>query len=124
MPAPGFRLHVTGYRETLRALSQVDKGTAKAMRDGFKRAAEPVAGDARARLSGLAGISLGTIRPRVSSAGVYIRQGKGKRSGKRPDFGALQMRRGLLPAAEHGAPEFEHAIEHELDALIRGEGLA
>lgn len=122
MPPPGYRLHVTGLREVNRALNGVDKGTAKAMRDGFKHAAEPVASDARSRLSRYRGISLGTIRPRVSSSGVFIRQGRGKRTGKRPDFGSLQMRQGLIPAAEHGAPEFEHAIERSLDGLIRGEG--
>jgi hypothetical protein len=118
----GFRIHVSGFREAQRALNRVDKGTAKAIRDGFKRAAEPVAADARSRISRYQGASLGTIRPRVASSGVFIRQGRGKRTGKRPDFGALQMR-DLLAAASAGAPKFRADVEHELDNLIDRERL-
>lgn len=122
--APAFRVHVRGYKEALRALNQVDKGTRKAMLTGLKRAAEPVTQDARSRLRGYPGLSTGSIVPRATSKGVYITQKHGKTTGTRPDFGALQMRVGLLPAAADGFDEFVDRVDDALGDLIRGEGLS
>lgn len=113
-----FTLKVKGYREVTRALNKVDKGTRKAMLDGLKEAAKPVAEDARSKLAGYAGINTGSIQPRAVANGVYITQKQGKKTGARPDFGALQMRRGLLPAAYDGQDEFRSRVEDSLDHLI------
>lgn len=117
-----FTVNVKGYREVLRALNQVDQGTRKSVLDGLKKAAEPVAADARSRLGGYAGLSTGTIAPRAVSTGVYITQKAKKTTGLRPDFGALQMRQGLLPAAYSGQEKFVEAVDDALGRLINKEG--
>ena len=117
-----FTVKVKGYRECMRALNQVDKGTRKAMLDGLKKAAEPVSQDARSKLSKYNGLDTGSIQPRAVSNGVFITQKRGKKTGTRPDFGSLQMQRGLIPAAYDGQDLFVGRVEDELDDLIRGEG--
>lgn len=117
-----FTLEVKGYREVLRALNQVDKGTRKAVLDGLKEAADPIAQDARSRLSGYGNISTETIQPRAVAGGVFITQKKGKKTGKRPDFGSLQMRQGLLPAAYTAQDDISDHVEDALDTLISRSG--
>jgi len=117
-----FTVKVKGYREVSRALNQVDKGTRKALLDGLKDAAEPTAADARSLLGGYPGLSTQTIQPRAVGSGVYITQKRGKKTGKRPDFGSLQMRRGLLPAVSDHQDDFRDRVEDALGTLIRREG--
>lgn len=119
---PGYRVHVTGYKESVRALNRVDKGTRRALLAGLKKAAEPVVQDARARLRSYPGLDTGSIVPRASSRGVFITQKHGKRTGTRPDFGALQMRVGLLPAAIDNYDDFVDRVDDALGVLIREEG--
>jgi hypothetical protein len=116
-----FTLKVKGYREVTRALNKVDKGTRKALLDGLKKAAEPTAMDARSKLGRYAGLDTGSIQPRAIASGVYITQKRGKKTGTRPDFGALQMR-GLLSAAYEHQDDFRTEVEHALDRLIDREG--
>jgi hypothetical protein len=117
-----FTVKVRGYREVTRALNKVDRGTRKSLLEGLKKAAEPTAQDARSKLSGYAGLSTSTIQPRAVGTGVYITQKKGKTTGTRPDFGALQMRSGLLPAVYDHQDEFADKVDDALGALIRREG--
>jgi hypothetical protein len=117
-----FTLKVKGYREVLRALNQVDKGTRKSVLDGLKKGAEPVAADARSLLSRYAGLDTGSIQPRAVARGVYITQKRGKKTGLRPDFGSLQMRQGLLPAAYRNQDKIVDAVDGALDKLIGKEG--
>lgn len=117
-----FTVNVKGYREVLRALNQVDRGTRKAVLDGMKEAAAPIAADARSRLSGYRGMSTGTIQPRAVASGVFITQKKGKKTGTRPDFGSLQMRQGLLPAAWEAQDDISDHVEDALDTLIERAG--
>lgn len=115
-------LRVRGYREVTRALNQVDKGARKALLDGLKEAADPTAQDARAKLSGYAGLDTGSIQPRAVAGGVYITQKHGKKTGTRPDFGSLQMRQGLLPAAYENQDMFRDKVDDALGRLINREG--
>lgn len=115
-------VRVKGYRETVRALQRVDRGSRKALLAGLKHGADPVAQDARARLSGYAGLSTSSIVPRAIGAGVYITQKHGKTTGTRPDFGSLQMRQGLIPAATANEDRTKDAVEAAFAALIKTEG--
>jgi hypothetical protein len=117
-----FTVRVKGYREVTRALNRVDKGTRKALLDGLKKAAEPTAQDARSLLAKYSGLSTSTIQPRAVATGVYITQKRGKKTGTRPDFGSLQMQRGLLPAVYDHEDEFRDKVDDALGALIRREG--
>lgn len=115
-------IRVKGYRETARALERVNKGAKLALYAGLRDAAEPIAQDARSRLGGYAGLKTSTIRPRVAARGVYITQGAKKVSGLRPDFGALQMRDGLLPAAYSRQDDIVDKIETAFLVLSKTQG--
>lgn len=115
-------IRVRGYRETARALQRVNKGAKTALYAGLRDAATPIAEDARARLSGYAGIKTSSIRPRVGLRGVYITQGAKKTSGLRPDFGSLQMRVGLLPAAYGRQDDIVTKVEEAFILLTKLEG--
>jgi hypothetical protein len=116
MPAETIR--VKGYRETARALSRVNKEAKATLYKGLREAASPIAADAAARLSGYAGMSTSTIKPSAQMRGVFVIQRKAKTTGLRPDFGSLQMRKGLLPALAAGQDSIESDVEKAFEALI------
>lgn len=115
-------IKVEGYRATIKALGDVDRGTKRAVFAGLRAAAEPIAADARSKLSGFQGISLGTIKPSARSTGVVVIQRAKKTTGKRADFGALQMRKGLLPALEENEDTVACDVEAAFYVLTKKEG--
>ena len=115
-------IRVKGYRETARALQRVNKGAKLALYSGLRDAAEPIAADARARLSGYGGIKTSSIRPRVGMRGIYITQGAKKVTGLRPDFGSLQMKHGLLPAAYGRQDDIVDRVEAAFILLTKSQG--
>jgi hypothetical protein len=84
----------------------------------LRRAAEPVAADARRREQRWRGASISTIGPRVTPAGVSVTQRARKVTGTRPDFGALQMREAMLPALADHVDDVERAAEDVLDVIL------
>lgn len=106
----------------LRALGRTDRDLQRTVKDGLVEAAGPVARDAQDRLSKYVGV--GPIVPAARISGVVIQQKARKKTGKRPDFGSLQMTRGLIPAAEHGEAEFVGRVDEALGRLIAREGLS
>lgn len=114
-------IRVKGLRETQRAFRKVDKGLAKEMRDAGKAAAEPVAAEARSRISRFSGASVDTIRPRAAVGGAYVTQNARKVTGLRGDFGRLQMGY-LIDALESKRDEAERIYEGGLDRLTRSAG--
>jgi hypothetical protein len=115
-------IRVTGYKETARALQRVNKGAKLALYSGLRDAAEPIAADARARLAGYSGMKTSSIRPRVGLRGIYITQGARKVTGLRPDFGSLQMRVGLLPAAYGRQDDIVERVETAFLLLSKSQG--
>jgi hypothetical protein len=116
MPAETIR--VRGYRETASSLGKVNKGAKAALFTGLRAAAAPIAADAQQRLSGYRGMSTATIKPSAQVRGVFVIQRARKKTGQHPDFGALQMREGLIPALEAGAVDIEKKVEEAFEALI------
>lgn len=117
-----FTTRVEGYREVTRALQRVNRSSKATLYAGLREAAEPIAADTRGRLTRYQGISLGTIGPKATQRGVSITQRAKKVTGKRPDFGALQMTRGFIPAATAGQGEIADRVEAAFSALIQTEG--
>jgi hypothetical protein len=115
---PQEELIVTGYREAVRALKTVDRDAAKAARAGIKKAAEPISQDVKRRLAGYNEISLGTIGVAVRQSGVSVTQRKKKVTGLRPDFGALQMKKGFIPAGDEGIPLVAEEVTLAIGELI------
>lgn len=89
-----------GLRETQRALGKCEGDTGKAMLLAAKVAAEPVAASARSKLARYPGASVTTVRARASVRGAFVTQGAKKVTGKRGDFGGLQMTHVLMPALD------------------------
>jgi len=117
-----YTVRVKGYREVMRALNAVDKDTRKSVLAGLKEAALPIAEDARGLLGGYAGLSTSTIVPRAVGNGVFVTQKAKKTTGLRPDFGALQMRQGLLPAVMSHQDTIADKVDDALGKLINKEG--
>jgi hypothetical protein len=115
-------VQVRGYRELMRSFSIVNAEIPKATRAALREAAWPVQSDTRSKLRRYRGASLDTIGVAVRARGVAVTQRKKKVTGKRPDFGALQMRKGFIPALEENKEEVYAGVELALDELIRSAG--
>lgn len=116
------RVIVTGYREADRAFRKLSSEISGEFRGEMRKAAEPIAVSARAKLSRFRGLSLQTIHPVALARGVVVRQDARKVTGQRPDFGSLQMTRGLIPAAAEGEDRVIDELGHALDRLTREAG--
>lgn len=116
-------VRVKGLREFQRAVRYASKETKKTVRDGLKEAAGPVVEAARAKEGKWRGASISTIGPRLTGRSVFVTQRKRKVTGRRGDFGALQMREAFIPALEENAEETVRAVEHALDHLLDRSGL-
>ena len=107
-------LRVRGYRELLRACDNAGKQTRKEVRGTFRKIGELVRVDARGRLAPLSVKSSRGYRTKVRQRGVSVEQTLGRTTGKRPDWGRLQMRRVLIPALH----DHEDDVRRELDAAL------
>lgn len=65
---------------------------------------------------------MGTLAPRASVKGVFVTQRARKVSGKRADFGTLQMTSVLIPALDEHQDEVLDSVEQALDRLGRSAG--
>lgn len=110
-------LKVRGYREFLRAVASMDKETKKEVRAAFRQAAQAVRVDATRRFSEYDERSAKGYRIIVRQRGVAVEQRYRKTTGKHPEFGPLQMRKALLPAAVAKAKVVEREMERALDRV-------
>jgi len=116
-------IRVEGLRQLERALKASDKDAAKGLRKELREAAKVVALDARGKFAGTDGYSAMGIRPRVRAGLVAVAEQSRKRvTGKRPDYGSLQMRRALVPALWDNRKEVERRVENMLDKVADGNG--
>ena len=111
-------IEVKGWKELIRASRQVEPNTRREMRRAFREVGELVRSDAAARFSPIDARSAAGYKVRVRQRGVAVQQSLRKTTGKRPDYGALQMRRALLPALTANEAETEQRIEDALDRVI------
>lgn len=117
----GATVNIRGYKETLRALERIERGAGKALLSGLKDAAEPVRSEWVSRLQPYMGASTSTIGPKLLTRGVVIQQRAKKVTGRRGDFGSLQMRHGL-GALFDKQDETLKLAEKAMDDLTRDEG--
>jgi hypothetical protein len=107
-------IRVRGLAECRRAFKAMDAGVSKGIDVELKGIGEIVASDARGRFSGIDARTAGGFKPRLRGfAHVEVAQTIGSK-GLRGDYGALQMRRGLLPALAGK----EELIVAALDSMI------
>lgn len=102
---------VHGLKELNRSLDNMQR---KDLGNELKEAAEPVVSSARGKVTRYRGASVNTIRAKRAGLRVYVEQSKAKVTGKRGDFGGLQMRNVLEPALS----EHEDEIFRRVDAAL------
>lgn len=99
MPAPRREtVKVEGLKEFLRATNKADAETKKKVRDRLKEAGDVVREDASRRFAPVSAKTAAGYRVRARVSGVSVEQSLRKTTGNRADYGALQMRRALVPA--------------------------
>lgn len=113
----GGTIRVRGYRETMRAFRGASRQTRKVVRERLKSAAEPVRAEAEQRFRPVDAGSAAGFRVAVRSRGVAVEQPLKRTTGKRPDFGAMQMRDALIPALDVKSGEVERKLDKALDEI-------
>lgn len=111
-------LKVQGLREFLQATDRASRDTKRLVREELKEAAEPVRAEAERRFMRVNPVSAEAYRVSIRRAGVVLVQSsKRKTTGTRPDYGALQMRIALVPAADAKKREVEDRMERAVDRI-------
>lgn len=108
---------VKGYREFMRACAKAPKDTRTEVRAAFRVVGDIVRTDAASRLASLSAKSAAGLRTRVRQTGVSVEQSARKTTGKRPDWGATQMKEALLPAVVSKEHEVVDAMEDAIDTV-------
>lgn len=108
---------VRGYKELLRAAARAGKESKKEVRAALRAAADPVRADAVRRFSPYNAYSAAGYRVSVRARGVAVDSRRRKTTGRRPDYGALQMRKALIPAATANQDAVVRGIERALDRI-------
>ena len=117
MAAAGGTVRIVGLRETQRAFARMTGGMDAALRAGLHAAVEPIVLDIR-RKEIWPGASVSTIGPAFRARGVAVTQRKRKVTGKRGDYGSLQMTHAFIPGLQENAEETEQACAKALDVLF------
>lgn len=110
-------LVVRGYRDFLRATDRAEKESKRFVRDNFRKVGEVVRRPAAEDLGELSPKSAAGLRTIVRVRGVNVEQTLRRTTGKRPDWGATQMREILLPNMEEHEREVEQELEKSLDRI-------
>lgn len=93
------RVNQRGIKELLARTDKLDRKTKMMVRDGLRDAAEPIRLSAVRKFSAYDVRTAQNYRTVVRRTGVIrVEQRLGKTTGRRGDFGRLQMRKGLIPA--------------------------
>jgi len=111
-------IEVQGWKELVRASRQLEPNTRRELAKAFREVGEHVRSDAAAMFAPIDARSAAGYRLRVRQRGVAVVQSLRKTTGKRPDYGALQMRRALLPALDTHEAETMQRLEDALDRVI------
>jgi hypothetical protein len=112
------QVKVKGVRELQRALAKGDTEQKKRVRLVFKEVGDIVREEATSRFAGIDARSAAGFKTRVQQRGVKVQQSRRKVTGLRGDYGALQMRRALVPALGDKEHEVLEAFEDALDKVV------
>jgi hypothetical protein len=109
-------VRLKGYREFQRAVRKAPKDTRTELRGAFREIGDIVKSAWSNRLGRIDERSARGLRTSVTTKGIVVRQSLRKTTGKRPDFGALQMRYGLEEYDRHRR-QVEGELERALDRI-------
>jgi len=108
---------VEGYREFMRACTRAEPDTKRYVRQAFRQVGDAVRADASSLFAPYDARSAARFRTYITQNGVAVGQSLRKTTGKRGDYGALQMRKALLPALHRQRHATEQAFEHAIDQI-------
>jgi hypothetical protein len=107
----------SGYSELVRASKLLIPAEQKETRAALAKSGEIIRADAATRFAAYSTKSAAGYRTRVRIRAVEVEQSLRKVTGLRPDWGATQMRKGLLPALSSKQNEVEAEFEKALDVV-------
>jgi len=113
---------VVGLRELQRDFKRMSRELSRRIDRTLKEAADVVRDEAQQRAAGKSPpfnpATVSGYRSRVRGFGrSYVEQSRGKTTGKRADWGVIQMKKVLLPALYAKGDEIEGKIDEMLDRL-------
>ena len=110
---------VKGLKELQRTFRKLDKSLKRQLQAELRQVAKPAADRARQKAEAmhLSHPTVTGIRPGSRVGMAIVRQNRRATTHKRPDFGVLQMKRVLYPAAEETMPEAEERLRVMLDNI-------
>lgn len=111
-------IYVKGYREFRRGINAADRAHYHEVYEGLKRAGEVVKDDSYRRFRTYSEKSASGFRVRSRIGGVYVEQKLRKTTGHHPEYGALQMRKALLPSLESQRADVQKELEKAFDKLV------
>jgi hypothetical protein len=125
--AAAVGIRYEGLRELAQSLKETDQQLLGHLRDGLEQVGAVVRDEASRDFVNYSSWSAANFETRVraggqSSAVLVVGQRLRKTSGKRPDFGALQVTHAFLPAWEAKADEATDICEHEVVELLHEHG--
>lgn len=115
-------VRVQGLREVNAAFRKIDKKLVREFGNDLKKAALPVLEEAQMLEQQWAGASIGTLRIKRSGPRVFVEQSARKKTGLRPDYGALQMEQALIPALDNKTAAVFLAVDRVLTHYANGAG--
>jgi hypothetical protein len=115
--AIGATVRVHGFRAFQRAVRLAGPDARRETRDAFKDVGEAVRSTAERFFRPIDQASAAAYVVRSRARGIAVESRMRRTTGRRPDFGALQMRRALLPAATAEEHETERRLEHAYDRV-------
>jgi len=117
-------VRLRGLDDLQRAFSKMSPGDLrKELNRELIEVGKIVAEDARSRFAGISASSAAGFRPRTRGFGsAVVEQRRRRTTGQHPQFGALQMRRALLPALFSKEGEVVKGLEDMLDRLGSSNG--
>jgi uncharacterized protein with beta-barrel porin domain len=113
----GATLAVTGYKELVRGLKQADPATRREVRTVLRTVGDKVKTDAAGRFARYDARTAAGYRTYVRQRGVSVQQSLRKTTGRHPEFGALQMRRALVPALDENKDDTARRLTVALDRV-------
>ena len=110
-------VRVKGLSQLNRDFRKLGPELQKELRAELKAVAEPVATEARSLAARFGPKTVRGIAAGSRAGAAVVRQRNRKTTGKRPDFGVLQMRDVLIPAIDAKEEETVRGMERMLDRL-------
>lgn len=121
--ADALGVKTKGLKELRRALKGVDADASKELDNQLKEVAEVVASGARQLFTAIDSRSAAGFKPRLRGfSQVMVTQTRRRKSGQRPDYGSLQMRRALIPALWSNKTNIERRLENMIESVGNSHG--